>query len=353
MSKVKAGILLLLIVAVLGAMAGYAHLFFWTPTSSSSESILYEVKRGTTIGSLTEDLQQLGLVKDKALFALLMRVHRVGARLKAGEYALRKNMAPAELIEVLTSGRSVGRLFTVSEGLNMFEIAELFEAQGFGKREDFLKAARDPQLIQQMLGQKLPSLEGYLFPETYSVTKYMKASEIVRKMVAHFLKEFAPFEEQARAMGWSRHKVVTLASIIEKETGVPEERPLISSVFHNRLQKKMRLQTDPTIIYAKALQIGRVVISITRQDLRMEHPYNTYVISGLPPGPIANAGRAAFAAAVKPEESDYLFFVSRNDGTHIFSEEYKDHKAAVQEFQKNPEARKGKSWRDLQNRQKD
>lgn len=347
MGKLKTGLVALLIVGLLGAFAGYVHLFFWSPSSSSEENIVYEVKRGTTLSSLTADLQELGMVRDPAIFQLTLKIHRVGARLKAGEYALRKNMSPAELVEVLTSGKSVGRLFRVSEGLNMFEIAELFEAQGFGTRAEFLKVVRDPEVAQKLLGQKLPSLEGYLFPETYSVTKFMKTEAIVAKMVRHFLQVYEPLAPQAKSMGWSRHQVATLASIIEKETGAPEERPLISSVFHNRLQKRMRLQTDPTIIYGKALQSGRVEISITRKDLTEPHPYNTYTIPALPPGPIANPGAKALEAALNPEESDFLYFVSRNDGTHIFSKDYSAHKAAVDDFQRNPEARKGKSWRDL------
>ena len=347
MSKLKAGVILLLLVGLLGGFAGYVHLFFWSPASSSEENILFEVKRGTTLTSLTSDLQQIGLVRDPALFQLTMKIHRVGARLKAGEYSLRKNMSPAELVDVLTSGKSVGRLFRLSEGLNMFEIAELFEAQGFGTRAEFLKVVRDPAFAERVLGQRLSSLEGYLFPETYSVTKFMTTEAIVEKMLRHFLRVYEPLNPQAKEMGWSRHQVVTLASIIEKETGAPEERPVISSVFHNRLRKRMRLQTDPTIIYGKALQTGRVEISITRKDLTTPNPYNTYTIPALPPGPIANPGFKALEAALNPDESEYLYFVSRNDGTHVFSKDYADHKSAVEDFQKNPEARKGKSWRDL------
>jgi UPF0755 protein len=169
-------------------------------------------------------------------------------------------------------------------------------------------------------------------------------------MVKRFLFVFGEVLPQSHVQGWTRHQIVTLASIIEKETGAPEERPLISSVFHNRLLKKMRLQTDPTVIYGKAEKSGKIEINITRADLLTPSRYNTYVIPALPPGPIANPGKEALLAAVNPAASGYLFFVSQNDGTHVFSEDYSAHNRAVQKFQLDRKAREGKSWRDLQNR---
>lgn len=339
--------LALLLVAVVGAFAGYVHLFFWSAASTSSEVVFHDVVAGDSIQKISQELHEKGVVRDSHLFWLTMRIHRVGARLKKGEYSFRKNMTPAEVIEILTSGRSIGRNFTISEGLNLFEISELFEKQGFGSQNDFLQAAMDRERIFTLLGEHLPSFEGYLYPETYQLTKHMQPQALVTKMVEKFLKSYEPLEGQALRKGWKRKDVVTLASIVEKETGAPHERPIISAVFYNRLKKGMKLQTDPTIIYGKALDLGRVVLSITRADLRAPHPYNTYHIYGLPPTPIANPGFESLKAALNPADTPYLYFVSQNDGTHIFSETYEGHQKAVREHQMNPKARQGKSWRDL------
>ncbi|HEY1078907.1 MAG TPA: endolytic transglycosylase MltG, partial [Bdellovibrio sp.] len=189
------------------------------------------------------------------------------------------------------------------------------------------------------------------FPETYMLTKFTDTKTLISNMVKRFLYVYNEVAPEAQVLGWPRHKVVTLASIIEKETGAPEERPLISSVFHNRMQKNMRLQTDPTVIYGKAEQTGKIEINITRADLTTPTRYNTYTITGLPPGPIANPGKEALLAAVKPAASEFLFFVSQNDGTHVFSVDYKGHESAVKRFQLDRKAREGKSWRDLNKRE--
>ena len=173
-------------------------------------------------------------------------------------------------------------------------------------------------------------------------------------MVSEFQVAFKDATEgsakEAQLAGWSPRQILTLASIVEKETGAPEERPLVASVFHNRLRKGMLLQTDPTIIYGKAKETGKIVLNITRADLTRYTPYNTYVIKGLPPGPIANPGKAALQAVVHPAQSDYLYFVSKNDGTHQFSTDLAAHNAAVRKFQLDPKAREGKSWRDLKSK---
>ena len=166
-------------------------------------------------------------------------------------------------------------------------------------------------------------------------------------MVNKFKEVYEQVGVKSSLQGWSRHQIVTLASIVEKETGAPQERPLIAAVFHNRLRIGMMLQTDPTIIYGKAMETGSIEINITRADLTRQTEYNTYTFKGLPPGPIANPGREALLAAVRPATTKYLFFVSHNDGTHEFSEDYKAHQKAVQKYQLDPKAREGKSWRDL------
>ncbi|WP_374031697.1 endolytic transglycosylase MltG [Bdellovibrio bacteriovorus] len=340
----------ILLASVGGGVAYLAYQFTNSRPSDVAQDVVYEVTPGKGFATIAKELEEKGLVKNATFFNLFARFKGDRSKIKVGEYLLRTNMIPAEVLEAITSGKSIARSFTVSEGLSTYEIAELYEKQGFGTAESFMSLVRDPALIQSLLGEKADSLEGYLFPETYMLTKYTDTKTLISNMVKRFLYVYNEVMAQAEIKSMTRNQVVTLASIIEKETGAPEERPLISSVFHNRLAKKMRLQTDPTVIYGKAEALGKIVINITRADLQTPTRYNTYVIYGLPPGPIANPGREAILAAVKPQESQYLFFVSQNDGTHVFSEDYKGHQRAVQKFQLDRKAREGKSWRDLQKR---
>lgn len=340
----------ILLASVGGGVAYLAYQFTSSRPSDVAQDVVYEVTPGKGFATIAKELEEKGLVKNATFFNLFARFKGDRSKIKVGEYLLRTNMIPAEVLEAITSGKSIARSFTVSEGLSTYEIADLYEKQGFGTAESFMALVRDPALVQSLLGEKADSLEGYLFPETYMLTKYTDTKTLISNMVKRFLYVYNEVMAQAEIRSMTRNQVVTLASIIEKETGAPEERPLISSVFHNRLAKKMRLQTDPTVIYGKAEALGKIVINITRADLQTPTRYNTYVIYGLPPGPIANPGREAILAAVKPQESQYLFFVSQNDGTHVFSEDYKGHQRAVQKFQLDRKAREGKSWRDLQKR---
>lgn len=340
----------ILLAAVAGGVAYFAYEFTNSRPSEVAQEVVYEVIPGKGFASIAKDLEGKGLVKNATFFNLFARFKGERTKVKVGEYLLRTNMLPAEVLATITSGKSIARSFTVSEGLSTYEIAELYEKQGFGTAADFMRLVRDPVLVRSLLGESVESLEGYLFPETYMLTKYTDTKTLISNMVKRFLYVYAEVMKQAEITWMSRNQIVTLASIIEKETGAPEERPLISSVFHNRLGKRMRLQTDPTVIYGKAERTGRIEINITREDLLTPTRYNTYVIPGLPPGPIANPGREALLAAVKPQLSGYLFFVSQNDGTHVFSEDYKGHQKAVQKFQLDRKAREGKSWRDLQKR---
>ncbi|MBX2996242.1 MAG: endolytic transglycosylase MltG [Bdellovibrionaceae bacterium] len=348
MKKVVLYGIVLIFVTVTGAAAWLWTSFVQSPASKRDLDVVYEVVPGRTFSAVAKDLEEREVIRNAALFSIFARIRGEANKMKAGEYLFRLNMTPAEVLSVLLSGKSVGRNFTVSEGLNIFEIADLVERAGLGAKGEFLKLARDPKFAESVLGVKAGSLEGYLFPETYQITKYSTVRDLIQAMVAKFHDAYRPLDAQAQSLGWTRHQVVTLASIIEKETGAPEERPLISSVFHNRLRKGMLLQTDPTVLYAKARKAGTMIeISITRADLRMEDDYNTYFRKGLPPGPIANPGAEALRAALNPQASEFLFFVSQNDGTHIFSKEYKDHQAAVNRFQLDAKNREGKSWRDL------
>ena len=320
------------------------------PASLKGEEVVFEIEPGSAFVTIAKNLQSKGLIKNAGMFRIYSRITRQDSKVKTGEYLLNTNMRPSDILVIISSGKSIERKITISEGLNIFEIAELFEAGGLCSKSLFLEKVKNKELIKKLLGEEVNSLEGYLYPETYSYTKYTLADDLIEMMVKSALIKFKDIEDQAAVVGFKRHQVFTLASIVEKETGAPEERPLISSVFHNRLRKNMLLQTDPTIIYGKAIKYGKLEISITKEDIHAPTEYNTYVVKGLPPGPIANPGIEALKAAVNPAQSDYLFFVSKNDGTHTFTQEYKDHQKAVKDFQQNKKAREGKSWRDLNKR---
>lgn len=336
---------LTMIIVLVGGFVAF-H-FTRTKPSENPETVIYEINPGMNFRQVANELEAKQLVQNANLFTWYARLTAGAHKMKVGEYALRKNMTPAEVLTVITSGKSVGRPFTIAEGLNIYEISELYEAQGFGKKETFLELCLNKEFVKQLLGEERDSLEGYLFPETYQLTKFTSAKEILRAMVGRFNAVYREVEPEIQIQGLTKHQIVTLASIVEKETGAPEERPLISSVFHNRLQKGMRLQTDPTIIYGLADIAKKTVYKITKADITGPTRYNTYVIKGLPPGPIGNPGKEALLAAVKPAKTDYLFFVSKNDGTHVFSQDYNAHSKAVKRLQQDPKAREGKSWRDL------
>jgi UPF0755 protein len=336
-----------LIISLIAGIGYIGSEFLRSRPDEVGHEVVYEVLPRKSFSAISRDLESKGLIKSAMLFNIYARAVGERSRVKVGEYLLKTNMTPSEIMRIITSGKSIARSITVTEGLSIYEIGDLFEKQGLGSAESFVKLVRDRQFVKALLGEERDSLEGYLFPETYMVTKYTDSKAIIQNMVKRFMIVFGGVSAQAQLPGWSRHEVVTLASIIEKETGAPQERSLISSVFHNRLQKKMRLQTDPTVIYGKAEATGKVEINITRSDLVTPTRYNTYVISGLPPGPISNPGRESLLAALRPEASQYLFFVSQNDGTHVFTKDYKDHQAAVAKFQLDRKAREGKSWRDL------
>lgn len=338
-------VLLLLTSAGLGAFLAFRYT--QTPGSQESRAVIFEVTPSMSFQSVAAELKKAGVINNAKFFYLYARARGMRSLLRVGEYDLNTNMIPGQVLAVITSGKSRTKPFVVPEGLNIFEISELFEKQGFGTSEEFLSFVKDKEFVKSLLGQEHNSLEGYLFPETYLITKFMTAQDVITAMVRRFQSVYNEIGKQNQLKNWSLHQIVTLASIVEKETGAPQERKVISSVFHNRLKKQMRLQTDPTIIYGIADQTGVVPNNIHKSDLLKPSRYNTYVIAGLPPGPISNPGREALLAAMNPDATEFLYFVSHNDGTHEFTKTYEDHSRAVQKFQMDPKAREGKSWRDL------
>jgi UPF0755 protein len=325
----------------------FGYQFLGTGVTSDTTEILFDVTPGQSISVVAANLESQHLIKNAWLFAKYSRFKGANSKLKKGEYALTQSMTPSQVLNVITSGKSVMRSLTIPEGKNIFDIAEIFERAGYGTKQDFLKLATDKELIQNLLGEKLESLEGYLFPDTYKVTKFDTQKEIIQQMTTHFLNVYKEIEPLAKKLNWSRSKLITFASIVEKETGAASDRPLISSVFHNRLRTNMKLQTDPTVLYGKAMLLGSMPNNITRADLQTPTKYNSYTNFGLPPTPISNPGRDAILAAANPANTKYIYFVSRNDGTTQFSETLAQHNAAVQKFQMNAKNRDGKSWRDL------
>jgi UPF0755 protein len=324
--------------------------FINMPASTSGDEVIYEVPPKTGFITVAKNLEKAGVIRNAELFAFYGRMRGDAGKMKVGEYSFRKNMRPSEVLSILVSGRSIERKITIPEGFNIYEIADSFEESGIAKHQDFLKIVKDPITVKALVGENAISLEGYLYPETYKYTKYTDVKSLVIEMVRNFNQVFDELLKQNPSSGMTKNQIVTLASIVEKETGAGFERPLVASVFYNRMKKNMRLQTDPTIIYGIADLTGKIPDNIHKSDISRPTRFNTYTINGLPPGPICNPGKEALLATLRPANSEYLYFVSYNDGTHKFSKDFKEHNAAVRKFQIDPKAREGKSWRDLKDK---
>ena len=295
---------------------------------------LIVIQRGSTIPQIARTLESYGIVRSSLLFEWYARLTHRALVLQAGEYRFEESMNLPSVIETLRTGLVHHYRVTIPEGLIMDEIAERFVALGFGSTDKFLENMQRTALIGDWDSLAEDNLEGYLFPDTYFVTRDMKEEEVVQAMVANFRKAWTPARlKRAEELEMTTREVITLASLIEKETGLANERPLISAVFHNRLQRNLKLACDPTVIYAVKL-VKEYDGVINRSDLELDSPYNTYLYPGLPPGPIANPGLESIDAALYPAAVDYLYFVSTNDGKHLFSTNYRDHNQAVAEYQR-------------------
>jgi len=324
----------ILVALAAGALAGYAAFLWRSP--AFAPPIVVEVKRGEPFLSLARRLADAGAIADPRLFTLLARWRGDDRRVRSGEYELAGNATGPEVLEALVSGKQRLRLVTIPEGLTVEQIALVYERAGFGDVARFRALAKDPVFLAG-LGLPVPRLEGYLFPDTYAFESGATPEEIVQRMTARFREMFTPdLVEAAAARGLSVDQAVTLASIIEKEAAIADERPTISAVFHNRLKRGMPLQSDPTVLYGVEGTDGR----IRSADLVRATPYNTYVIPGLPPGPIANPGRASLEAAVRPADGvTALYFVARNDRSHEFNDTLSGHNRAVNRWQRGAQPR--------------
>ncbi len=315
-----------------------------SPHGGDGRQVSVIVPRGAGPRKVASLLAEAGVIdeSDTGRFVFYLRhVARAAGRIKAGELAFRTDMSPRQAIDVLVKGTPVTYEITIPEGLRIDEIAELYQKAGLARYEEFVKKCRDAKFVRS-LGVPADSLEGFLFPDTYRFRKDTPAEELIKTMVGRFNKVFDDrWRKRAKERGMTLLEVVTMASIVEKETGAPQERPLIAGVFYNRLEAGWKLQTDPTVIYAVLLSRGSFDGNLTRRDLMIDNPYNTYRYPGLPPGPICNPGREALHAALWPAKTKYFFFVSRNDGTHEFCEDLACHNRAVAKYQLRRRKRSG------------
>jgi UPF0755 protein len=252
-------------------------------------------------------------------------------RLQAGEYRFSDDMMPDEILNKIVTGEVEYRKFTLPEGYSVYQAAELLEQKGYFRKDVFLEKCRDRGLLLR-LGLKMSSAEGYLYPATYNLSRGGSEEQLLEQMIRQSNRAYADIENEVDGGShqFSLHEIITLASIIEKEAVSPKEKPLISSVFHNRLRIGMPLQSDPTAVYGVRAFTGKV----SKADIQRQSPYNTYLNKGLPPGPIGNPSREAVLAALNPAQTDFLYFVARQDGTHQFSRNLDEHNRAVVRFLK-------------------
>jgi UPF0755 protein len=275
------------------------------------------------------ELQERQLITSKSLFLIWARTMGYGRHIKAGEYQLSSAMSPIQILQVLNKGMVVTHPVTIPEGFTIQQIGAALAQKRLVDKQKFTELALDPEIAGRY-GISSASLEGYLFPDTYHFSRGLPAMDIIDVMVRRLLEVLVPHRERMKELGMSLEELITLASIVEKETGSAEERPIIASVFLNRLARNMRLESDPTVIYGISGFDG----NLTRDHLSGDTPYNTYVNRGLPPGPIASPGKEAILAVLYPADTNYLYFVSKNDGTHHFSATLEEHNRAVTRYQK-------------------
>lgn len=323
--------------------------YYKKPFGHGKINHIFEIQSGESFNSISFRLEEKRLIDKSWLLNLLGRFYGWRGKMRVGEYALKDNMSPYEILKVLSGGKSLTYPFMIYEGLNSYEIALYFQVRGFGTKEEFLAVCRDKEFLTSLFGEPISHCEGYLYPDTYNFERRTTARQMIEVMVRSFIKNYELIAQGRNLGGWSRNQIITFASIIEKETGASFERPLIASVFYNRLRIGMKLQTDPTVQYGILAETGVYPQNITKKDLLTPTAYNTYTKVGFPPGPISNPGAAAIKAVFEPSDTKYLFFVSKNDGTHVFSETYDDHAKAVRTYQLDSKAREGKSWRALKN----
>ena len=315
----------------------FAYWFFFSPPAGPHMTKSIMIKKGSSLTKVSIMLKQEGIIRDANVFTRMVTFLGKKKEVKAGEYEFHTRMHSWEVLNILAKGQVKPHLVTIVEGCTLSQIAQLLDDLEIVEKKTFLEESSSPTLILSLglpystASKPGPTLEGYLFPNTYHLLREMNSEEIIQMMVQQFKKVFNnDWIRSASHLGMSLKEVVTLASIIEKEASLPEEKPFISAVFHNRLRKRIPLQSDPTVIYG----IKNFNGNLTRVDLQRPSPYNTYLNTGLPPTPICNPGKDSLLAALHPSPVSYLYFVSKNDGSHYFSSTMEEHNQAVWKYQK-------------------
>jgi len=331
---VRAFLFLLVLLLIAGAGVG-TTLYRRTnePYKGYAEAEQFvEIAAGSSTRAIGESLISTGVIRNRATFRAALWRTGAARDLKAGTYRFDTPVSAVDVVRKIAKGDTWVTRITFPEGLTIKDMAKIFEQQHFGSAKSFIEAAADPRPVSSM-DPAAPDLEGYLFPETYVVAPKTPADKVVHLMVSRFEQLFTPdLRQAAEGRGLTLRQAVTLASIVEKETAAAAERPVVAAVYMNRLKIGMGLQSDPTVIYALE-KAGRYHGNLTRENLEFDSPYNTYRYRGLPPGPIASPGLASLKAVAAPADVDFLYFVSRNDGTHVFARTLDEHNANVHRFQ--------------------
>jgi peptidoglycan lytic transglycosylase G len=333
MMKRAVGFLILLILVVGAAAAGWFYMGVDRPFKGYDASETFvEIPQGAGSVAIAKRLADAGIVRDVASFRVALWITGEGRRLQAGEYRFDRPVSARQVADKIARGEVFVRPITFPEGLTIKQMAALYESKGFGPAKEFLDAAKNAALVSA-IDPDAKDLEGYLFPDTYKMPRRSTADQLVARMAQSFMRALTPeLIDAAEGRQLTVRQFVTLASIVEKETGNKDERPLVAAVYANRLRIGMALQCDPTVIYALD-RLGRYHGNLTRDDLQFDSRYNTYRYPGLPPGPIAAPGRASLEAAAHPSDAQYLYFVSKNDGSHAFAATLDEHNRNVQKYQ--------------------
>ena len=308
----------------------FAALRYTTPVNPNAKPIQFKISHGATAKSIAGQLAREDLIRHPFTFELMVRLTGAGRELKAGAYQLSGAMSVVEIVDRLRAGNVVLRRFVIPEGLTVPQIGQLWENGKFGTATAFEQAARNPRW-RQRYSIDAETLEGYLFPNTYQFADGTPVDSVIKMLLDEFDRGWTHLlSEEAKALGFSTHEIITLASIIEKEAKADDERPLIAAVYHNRLKRGWRLEADPTVLYA----LGNPERLLRTADLKVSSSYNTYLHRGLPPGPICNPGMASVKAALRPAQASYLYFVAIGGGRHYFSTRLVDHRAMIRKIRR-------------------
>jgi UPF0755 protein len=320
-------LILIFILIVFCCTLGAGLIFYLTPISPG-RLVTIEIKPGTGAWDISKTLEANNIVTNAHLFMALALLKHKAKNLRAGTYRFNGKHYPSEILAMLFKGNYIKYKITIKEGFDIFDIAERLSSEKLFSSEDFIRAAQSRETAN-IFDIKAPSMEGFLYPDTYEIVPHMTPVEVIDRMVSNFKDKYTPeMKVRAKQIYFTELQVLTLASMIEKEAQCESEKPIISSVFHNRLRLGMRLQSDPTAIYGLA-DFRR---DIQPEDLRRDSPYNTYLHDGLPPGPICSPSKGSIKAALWPDDTKYLFFVSRGNGRHLFSRTFSEHSVGIEQL---------------------